>query len=125
MRYAIIRIQPDLTADLLDMGKAFAEALHTGNYQGEVFTFENLATLFQSITPKRWELMGKLQGKPAMSIRELAKQLGRDVKNVHTDVNHLLNLGLLERDSDGRIYSPFAEIRAEFTLKPLEQPLAA
>lgn len=62
------------------------DALETGSYQGEVFTFETLATLFQAITPKRWELLDKLQGKAALSIRELAKQLGRDVKNVHTDV---------------------------------------
>jgi len=40
-----------------------------------------------------------LQGKAAMSIRELAKRLARDVKNVHTDVTKLLDIGLLERDS--------------------------
>jgi predicted transcriptional regulator len=52
-----------------------------------------------------------------MSIRELAKQLGRDVKNVHTDATKLLDIGLLKRDDAGRIYSPFAEIKTEFTLR--------
>lgn len=117
MRYAIIRIEPDLEADLLGMGAAFVDALETGNYQGEVFSFETPAALFSAITPKRWEALGKLQGKPAMSIRELAKQLERDVKNVHADVIKLLDIGLLERDAAGRVCSPFAEIRTEFTLK--------
>lgn len=124
MRYAIIRIEPNLEADLLEMGAAFVGALETGSYQGEVFTFETPATLFQVITPKRWELLDKLQGKTALSIRELAKQLGRDVKNVHTDVSKLLDIGLLERDESGRIFSPFAEIRTEFTLKGEGQPIA-
>ncbi|OQX14023.1 MAG: transcriptional regulator [Thiothrix lacustris] len=117
MRYAIIRIEPNLEADLLEMGAAFEDALHTGHYQGEVFTFETPTTLFQAITPKRWELLDKLQGKTALSIRELAKQLKRYVKNVHTDVSKLLEIGLLERDEAGRVFSPFAEIRTEFTLK--------
>lgn len=117
MRYAIIRIEPGLEADLLEMGAAFVDALETGSYQGEVFTFETPMALFQAITPKRWELLDRLQGKPAMSIRELAKQLGRDVKNVHADVSRLLEIGLLERDEAGRVFSPFAEIRTEFTLK--------
>ncbi|MDQ5767348.1 HVO_A0114 family putative DNA-binding protein [Thiothrix subterranea] len=117
MRYAIIRIAPSLEADLLEMGAAFVDALETGSYQGEVFTFETPMGLFQAITPKRWELLDRLQGKAAVSIRELAKQLGRDVKNVHTDVSKLLEIGLLERDEVGRVFSPFAEIRTEFTLK--------
>ncbi|MEN9501025.1 MAG: hypothetical protein RI964_310 [Pseudomonadota bacterium] len=117
MRYATIRIEPNLEADLLDMGAAFTTALETGEYQGEVFTFETPAALFTSITPKRWDVLNRLQNTEPMSIRELAKRLGRDVKNVHTDVAKLLDMGLLERDAEGRVYSPFAEIHTEFTLK--------
>ncbi|QTR52669.1 MULTISPECIES: transcriptional regulator [Thiothrix] len=117
MRYAIIKIEPELAADLLAMGAAFDDALSTGNYQGEVFSFETPGALFAAITPKRWDVLNRLQGKQPMSIRELAKQLGRDVKNVHTDAIKLLDIGLLERDDAGRIYSPFAEIKTEFTLR--------
>ena len=117
MRYAIIRIEPNLEADLLEMGAAFVDALETNTYQGDVFTFETPAALFQAITPKRWALLDKLQGKSAMSIREIAKHLGRDIKNIHADISKLLDIGLLERDDAGRVFSPFAEIRTEFTLK--------
>lgn len=34
------------------------------------------------------------------------------------------NIGLLERDGTGRVFSPFAEIRTEFTLKGEGQPIA-
>lgn len=117
MRYAIIQIEPDLAVDLEAMGNAFAEALETQHYQGEVFSFETPQALFSAISPKRWEMLSFLQGKPAMSIREIAKRLGRDVKNVHSDISKLLELGLLEKNQSEKIFSPFAEIKTEFTLK--------
>lgn len=117
MRYAVIQIEPNLEADLLEMGDSFVNALETGQYQGEHFTFETPGALFAAITPRRWDLLNYLQGKPAMSIRELAKRIGRDVKNVHTDVAKLLDIGLIERDNNNRVISPFDEIRTEFTLR--------
>ncbi|MEZ5476285.1 MAG: helix-turn-helix domain-containing protein [Thiolinea sp.] len=117
MRYAVIKIEPDLESDLMEMGSAFADALNTGAYQGEHFSFETPGALFSAITPRRWDVLNYLQGKPAMSIRELAKRLQRDVKNVHTDVTKLLEIGLIEKNEVGRVFSPFAEIRTEFILK--------
>ena len=117
MRYAIIKIEPDLESDLMEMGAAFTDALETGNYQGEHFTFETPGALFSAITPRRWDVLNYLQGRPAMSIRELAKRLKRDVKNVHADVTKLMGIGLVERDESGAVLSPFAEIRTEFTLR--------
>lgn len=58
-----------------------------------------------------------MQGKPALSIRELAKRLKRNAKNVHSDVTRLIKIGLIERDESGAVLSPFAEIRTEFTLR--------
>ncbi len=117
MRYAVIKIEPDLESDLMEMGSAFAEALNTGTYQGEYFTFETPGALFSAITPRRWDVLNYLQGKPAISIRELAKRLKRDVKNVHADVTKLLNIGLIEKNEVGQVLSPFTEIRTEFVLK--------
>ena len=41
---------------------------------------------------------------------ELARALGRDYKNVHTDVQALIELGLLEKDERGGLRAPFDEI---------------
>jgi len=41
-----------------------------------------------------------------MTIREVARRVGRDVKAVHGDVHALLNAGVLERTDDGRRVRP-------------------
>ena len=38
-----------------------------------------------------------------MSIRLLAKALKRDYKNTHTDVKQLIQIGLIEKRTNGRI----------------------
>ena len=53
----------------------------------------------------------------AVSIRDAAHRVGRDVKAVHGNVTALLKAGLLERSPDGRIQFPFDAIKVEFLLK--------
>jgi predicted transcriptional regulator len=54
-----------------------------------------------------------LREKGACSIYELARRLGRDYKNVHTDVTQLAALGLIERQEDGRVAVAWDVVRAE------------
>ena len=58
-----------------------------------------------------------MTGTGAMSIREAARRLGRDVKNVHSDVKALLNAGLLQKNENGGIEFPYDAIQVNFTLK--------
>lgn len=78
-----------------------------------VLSFEDLPLLLRTLTPARWVLLGSLAKQPATSIYELAKRLGRDYKNVHTDVSQLVELGLIERAADGALAIPWNGIRAE------------
>ena len=64
---------------------------------GEFISFESPALLFKVLTGKRWELLDMMTGAGTMSIRESARRLERDVKNVHSDVQALLNAGLLQK----------------------------
>ena len=48
--------------------------------------------------------------------RALARELDRDVKNVHTDIQVLVEIGLVER-AGRRIRVPFDEIRTEFVVR--------
>jgi predicted transcriptional regulator len=57
-----------------------------------------------------------MTGEGAMTIRELARRVGRDVKAVHTDVHALLNAGVIERTDDSRIVFPYDAVRVEFKL---------
>ena len=87
MRKAMIRVQAgSLEQSLADPGAAFKRAWATGEYQVEEFVFDSTDTLFRAITPRRWELMDVLQRRSPMSLRALARDLGRDIKNVHADV---------------------------------------
>lgn len=94
----------------------FRRAWKTLAPQGEFISFDSLDTLLKTLTGKRWELVRVLQGHGPLSIRALARELGRDVKNVHADVQALAEIGLIEKDGR-RIRVPFGEIRAEFVVR--------
>ena len=81
----------------------------------EVLSFADLPLMLRTLTPARWALLEALRQKRATSVYELAKRLGRDYKNVHTDVAALAALGLVAKDADG-LKVPWQAIRAEFRL---------
>lgn len=114
-RKLIISIQSEVDA-IQDFKTGFLQAFKTGEYQDEHIYFTSPATLFQKITPKRWELIARLQDAGTVSIRELARLLERDVRRVHDDVSALIEEGIIERDEQG-ISIPFTEIHTDFTLK--------
>ncbi len=76
----------------------------------------DLAPLAAVFTPKRWELIGKLREIGPVSVAELARQLGRDYKNVHGDVEKLAEWLAIDRDDSGKVVVPYAEIVLEMRL---------
>ena len=88
-----------------------------GEAQGAVISFETPALLFKLLTRKRWELLAALTGAGAVTLREAARRVGRDVKAVHSDVHALLAVGVLEKNAQGRIVFPFDTVRVNFVLK--------
>ncbi len=81
-----------------------------------VLTLANLPLLLKRLSPARWVLLEALRAAGPLSIYELAKRLGRNYKNVHTDVTQLAALGLVERTSDNRVLVPWNVLRAEWSL---------
>ena len=73
--------------------------------------------LWRVLTTKRWELLKAMCGAGAMSIREAARRVGRDVKAVHGDVVALLDAGVLSRVAGGGIVFPFEAVKVEFMLE--------
>ena len=72
--------------------------------------FGSIAELFSAVSEKRLELVRHVAGDEGLQIRPLARALGRDYKNVHTDVQALIELGLLAKDERGGLRAPFDEI---------------
>lgn len=75
--------------------------------------FEDAGELFSVFTPKRWELIGALREGGPMTVAELARQLKRDYKNVHNDCERLIEWMAIEKDEDGLIFAPYAEIMVD------------
>jgi predicted transcriptional regulator len=82
----------------------------------EVLSFPDLPALSKTLSQARWSLLRRLRTDGPLSIYELSKRLGRDYKNVHTDVTQLAALGLIERREDGLVAVPWDLLRAEFRL---------
>lgn len=82
--------------------------------------FGSLRELFSAITERRLELVRSVAANEALNTRQLAQRLGRDYKNVHTDVRELLELGLLEKDARGRLTAPFDEIVIHASVRDAE-----
>jgi len=90
-------------------------AAFEGEAQGAHISFASAELLWKTLTRKRWELLRAMTGQGAMSIREAARRVGRDVKAVHADVHALLNAGVLDR-ADGGIEFPYDAVHVDFTL---------
>ena len=72
--------------------------------------FKDMSQMLSVFTPKRWDLLATLREQGAMNIAELARVLQRDYKNVHNDVERLMEWLAIERDAQGKVFTPYAEI---------------
>ena len=82
----------------------------------QVLSFEDLPLLMKTLSQARWALLQRLRTDGPLSIYELSRRLGRDYKNVHTDVTQLAALGLIVRHEDGLVAVPWDLLRVEFRL---------
>ncbi len=85
-----------------------------GKMQGAHLSFASPELLWKVLSVKRWELLKAMTGQEAMTIRGIARLVGRDVKAVHADVHALLDAGVLDRTEAGKIAFPYDAIRVEF-----------
>ena len=112
-RRLTITLQPDWKAAI----RAVGVAAKSGAYQGEVLNFETPAQFFGQLSEKRWAIVRAAQGKGEMSVRELARVVGRDVKRVHDDIVILAELGLLERTDSGGVTCPYSSMHIDMYMQ--------
>lgn len=96
-RTLTITVQPDWQAALRSAGKA----AQSETYQGETLNFESADVFLGRLTALRWSLLRQIMRLGEVPIRELARQIDRDVRRVHDDVVVLTELGLIERQPVG------------------------
>ena len=78
--------------------------------------FEDMSMLLSILTPRRLEVLQTLRQQSLASVRALSKNLKRDYKNVHADVQALEGVGLLERTEEGALQVPWDIIDAHLRL---------
>jgi predicted transcriptional regulator len=94
-----------------------AQAMKSGKADSQVrIGFATPELLWQVLTAKRWAIIRVLCGAGTVSIRELARRVGRDVKAVHGDAIALLDAGILNRSPEGGIEFPFDAVKVDFVL---------
>lgn len=94
-----------------------ALAAFAGVPQGSYLSFPSAELLWKVLGTKRWELLKAMAGQGPMTIRGVARELGRDVKAVHGDDRALLTAGVIEQAEGNRIVFPYDAIHVDFMLK--------
>jgi predicted transcriptional regulator len=100
------------------------KAAMAGEDQGAHISFPTVELLWQTLTTKRWEILNAMTGEGVLSIREVARRIGRDVKAVHGDVSALVQAGIIDRAAAGVVF-PYDAVHVEFTLGKSLKPLEA
>ena len=96
----------------------FVNAWTTGKaVRGDRISFASPELLWKVLTAKRWELLKAMCGAGPLSVREAARRVGRDVKEVHSDLAALFAAGVLVRSESGRLEFPYEAVKVEFLLQ--------
>ena len=112
MKTVVFSIQ-NLDSALADFGAAWKtgkgdEAAHVG--------FETWELMHKVLSPKRLAIVRVMTGAGPLSIREIARRVGRDFKGVHSDASLLLEAGVIDRDDRGGLVFPYDRIRVDFEI---------
>lgn len=76
-------------------------------------SFDSYDDMYALLSPSRLAVIRVLAGQGALSIREVARRLGRDVQAVHRDVTRLIKAGVVDRSETG-VSFPHDEIDFSF-----------
>jgi predicted transcriptional regulator len=90
-------------------------AAANGIPQGSHISFATIDLLWSTLAPKRWQIIEAMTGAGPISIREVARRVGRDVKAVHGDVTALIKAGVVQRQ-DRFVVFPYDGVHVDFVL---------
>lgn len=114
---AIIEVAPK--GDIFESLLKAARKVDGGHSKSSdyLLTFESSKLLLSELTASRIDLLEKLRASGPMSIYGLAKQVGRNYSNVHSDITKLIEHGLVEKfEETKKVHVPFDSVEIRFTL---------
>lgn len=92
---------------------AEASSLFGADYH---LSFESARALFSELTPARIDLLERLRQCGPCSVYALAKTVGRNYSNVHTDIGKLEAHGLVRRTPEDAVFVPFESLEIHLDL---------
>jgi predicted transcriptional regulator len=106
-----VRAGEPATASLA-RARATMQSLQAGKRSEPYFGigFESMAQMLATFTPRRLDLLATLREQGPTTIAALARALKRDYKNVHGDINALVEWLAVDRDDEGQVFVPWDEI---------------
>ncbi|MEE9433332.1 MAG: transcriptional regulator [Sphingorhabdus sp.] len=90
-------------------------AAFRGEPQGNRISFLSVEQMWKTLSPKRTDILSAMTGEGVMSIREVSRRVGRDIKAVHGDVHALINAGVVDRTDKGVVF-PYDAVHVDFML---------
>lgn len=66
--------------------------------------------MLAELPPSRLDTLRAIKRLGPVSIYAVAKALGRNYSNVHADVHKLIRHGLVDKQPDGRVWVPWADV---------------
>ena len=105
------RIEVKSLDEVLGETKGVMKALAEGKEvePSSYVAFENLDLVTKVLTKERMALLKAVRHHNPSSIRELARLLGRNYKNVHSDVMLLSKYGILDLQKEGKSRKPYLD----------------
>lgn len=84
------------------------------------YTFPTPEAMARSLTPARWSILQALTGAGPIGVRELARRVERDVKDVHRDAQALVLNGFIDKTKDRKLSFPYkcVKVAFEFQARP-------
>ena len=80
-------------------------------------SFPSWELMHRVLAPKRLEIVRVMAGQGPLSIREIARRVGRDFKGVHSDVDALLKSGVIDKAPTGGVEFPYDRLHFEFEIE--------
>jgi predicted transcriptional regulator len=102
----LVTVQSD--DEFYEEGREAIERLQRGERieDPDTFSFPSVDTLFETFNPRTMALLEAISEEHPESIRETARIVDRDNKNVHEELTELERLGVIRFESEGRSKRP-------------------
>jgi len=92
-------------SSLEDIKSRFTQSIEREKEATPTLNFLNYNDMHKILSPSRLAIVQILSGQGSLSIREVARRLGRDVQAVHRDVTTLIHAGVIDKTEKGVAFS--------------------